>query len=448
MAQIQAFQATRYSDALRADYPALLTPPYDVIDAAYQDDLYSRHAKNLVRVDFGKQEASDNGSANKYSRAAETFDQWKLEGTLARDAQPALYIYEQEFDLPGRGRCKRRGFFCEVQLEGLEGEIRAHERTFDGPKADRLLLTRATQANLSPIFCVYEDPEKVSDAVIANAINGSPDSEFEIDGIIHRLWVVDDADACAGVAKALADKRLFIADGHHRYETAVNYRNERREEGPEADGTNAEAANWALMFLANTHDEGLEVLPTHRVLSKELTAGIDLGRVVETLKENFHITELTPGADASASAETYLKALAEAGERGASFVLMVHGGPPRLLTLRAEAEVEQLIPNPDIHAQVKELDVTIVHRHLIERVWLGEGAPEPDHDDILYVKDAGEAVGMIESGEAEAGFLLNATKIEQVCRIASLGARMPQKSTYFYPKIITGLVIRDMTPGA
>lgn len=447
MALIRAFQATRYSDALRGEYPKLLTPPYDIIDPAYQEELYSRHPKNLVRIDFGREEASDNGTTNKYARAAEMFGEWKAEGTLARDAKPALYVYEQEFDLPGRGRRKRRGFFCEVQLEGLEGEIRAHERTFEGPKADRLLLTRATQANLSPIFCVYEDPERASDKIISDAVEGRPAEEFEIDGIVHRLWVLDDPAACDEITQALADKRLFIADGHHRYETAVNYRIERREADGDADGAGAEAAGWALMFLANTHDEGLEVLPTHRVLSKELTAGIDISRVVETLREHFHIQELTPAADAEVSANAYLKALEEAGARGASFVFLVHDGPPRLLTLRAEAEVEHLIPNSDIHAQVKELDVTILHRYLIERVWLGDGAPEPDHDDILYLKDAAEAVRMIEDGDAEAGFLLNATKIEQVCRIASLGARMPQKSTYFYPKILTGLVIRDMSPG-
>lgn len=442
MADIQPFAATRYSREYQADLAKLLTPPYDVISPEMQQEFYNRHPRNLVRIDYGKDQPGDGRGQTKYTRAADLFDTWKKEGVFHRDPRPAIYVYEQEFDLPGRGRRKRRGFFCAVRLEGLEGGIRAHERTFEGPKADRLNLTRATHSNISPIFCVYQDEARASDRILAAAIAGKPPVECAIDGIVHRLWIVDDPAAVAELRKVMADKRLFIADGHHRYETALNYRAEQRA----ARGVDGGSGPWesTLMFLANTYDEGLEILPTHRVLTPELCKGVDADRVLAELKKSFDVTELNVPADPGAAAAVITKALEKAGEKATSFAILLKGKPTLIASLKAGADPAQLIPDADVAPEVKRLDVTLLHRYLIGRLWLGEGAPEPGHDDILYIKDAAEAVALVRGGGCGAGFLLNPTKMEQVCEIAGLGMRMPQKSTYFYPKIITGMVIRDM----
>jgi uncharacterized protein (DUF1015 family) len=443
MAEIQPFAATRYSKEYEPELDRLLTPPYDVISPEMQQEFYKRHSRNLVRIDFGKERLSDGKGQDKYTRAADLFDMWKREGVLERDPRPAIYVYEQEFDLPGRGRRRRRGFFCAVRLEGLEEGIRAHERTFEGPKADRLKLTRATNANISPIFCVYQDETRDSDRILAESVAGKTPVECTIDGIVHRLWIVDDPRAVGDLRQVMHDKRLFIADGHHRYETALNYRAERRAaEG--VQGSNA-AYESTLMFLANTYDEGLEILPTHRVLTPELSAGIDTARVVTQLREHFDVIDLETPENPAEAAPVIARALGEAGERAPSFALLLGRRRTLLASLKPGSDPAALIPAEDIPVEVKRLDVTLLHRYLIGRLWLGEGAPEPGHDDILYIKDAAEAVAMVRTGGYEAGFLLNPTKMDQVCEIAGLGVRMPQKSTYFYPKIITGMVIRDMS---
>lgn len=442
MAQIEPFAAVRYATEYQPELARILTPPYDVITPAMQDEFYERHPRNLVRIDFGKEELGDEpGGQNKYSRAADLFDTWKKEGVLTRDALPAIYVYEQEFDLPGRGRRKRRGFFCAVRLEGLQEGIRAHERTFEGPKADRLNLTRATHSNISPIFCVYQDEPRASDQLLTKAIEGKSPIECEIDDIIHRLWVVDDAAAVADLQQAMADKRLYIADGHHRYETALNYRAEMNTKHPDAENAPWEST---LMFLANTYDEGLEILPTHRVLTPELSAGIDTARVMAELRKHFDVEELQTPDTATDAADAITSKLDQAGEKAASFAILLAPNRTLLASLKSNVDPAELIPDPEVAPEVKKLDVTLLHRYLVGRLWLGEGAPEPGHDDILYIKDAAQAVSMVHGGGYEAGFLLNPTRMDQVCEIAGLGMRMPQKSTYFYPKIITGMVIRDM----
>lgn len=442
MADIQPFAATRYSSDYEAELDQLLTPPYDVITPEMQRELYDRHPRNLVRIDFGKEELGDSPNGqNKYTRASETFNEWKRRGVLVRDPKPAIYVYEQEFDLPGRGRRKRRGFFGAVKLEGLKEGIRAHERTFEGPKADRLKLTRATQSNISPIFCVYQDEARESDAILARAGEGQPAAECAIDGIIHRLWIMDDPKEVVALQNALNDKRLFIADGHHRYETALNYRAEMHEQHGESEDKPWDST---LMFLANTYDEGLEILPTHRVLTPELSAGIDTARVITELRNHFDVRELEVPDSPEKAAARIMPELEAAGEKAPSFAILLAPRRVLLASLKPGADPAELIPDKDVHPEVKKLDVTLLHRYLIGRLWLGEGAPEPGHDDILYIKDAAQAVSMVMGEGYEAGFLLNPTKMDQVCEIAGLGMRMPQKSTYFYPKIITGMVIREM----
>lgn len=442
MAEIRPFAATRYAKTLEPALADLLTPPYDVISPEMQKEYYDRHEKNLVRIDFGAEAEGDDPRKNKYSRAADLLKHWKAEGTLVRDEKPAIYIYEQEFDLEGKGRIKRRGFFCAVRLEDLSEGIRAHERTFEGPKADRLRLTKATNSNISPVFCIFEDEARKADAVLSQWADSREPIECAIGGIIHRLWVMDDAASVEDLSAVLGDKRLYIADGHHRYETALNYRKEQAAKAGTQDGP--QPFDYTLMFLANTHADGMEILPTHRVLTSLLATDVNTQQVLDRLGENFEITELESITDAAASAASYTEQLARAGAKAASFVLLLPPDKAYLLSLRSDADPSDLIADPAIIPEVKKLDVTILHKYIIEKVWLGPDAPEPGHDDIVYVKGAAETVAMVKSGQAEAAFLLNPTPMEQVTGIAGLGVRMPQKSTYFYPKIITGMVIREM----
>ena len=445
MAKIEPFAALRYAPDLRPSLSELLTPPYDVISRGLQQELYDRHGNNLVRIDLGKEEPGDDDRVNKYARASRLWEEWKAGGVIVRDPRPALYVYEQEFDLPRREHARRRGFFCAVALESLQGGgIRAHERTFPGPKADRLKLMRATQCNLSPIFCVYDDERRQADRLIDQAIESHAPEEVRIDGIVHRLWTVDGAEAIEGIVEAMRDLALYIADGHHRYETCLQYRDEEQKHRGESGGS--APSQSTLMVLANMHQEGMEILPTHRLLAMSPGKTLDSEASWSKLSEGFAITAIEVDADPNRAAGEILRALEQAGRTSSSFAMLLPGDRCRILTLRSDVDLDTLIPDPETIAQVKRLDVTILHHYILPATWFGD--EEPGHDDITFVKDAAEAIEMIRSGGFAGGFLLNPTKMEQVREIAELGRRMPQKSTYFYPKLITGLVMRDLTVSA
>lgn len=442
MADIRPFAALRYTKKMEDDLPKLLTPPYDVITPEMQQELYSRHPYNLVRIDLAKDEPGDDGQKNRYTRAAAALKQWQSEGVIGRDEREAFYVYEQEFDLPGKGRKRRRGFYCAVKLEELQGGgIRGHERTFEGPKADRLKLTRAAQTNMSPIFSMYDDPERVTDRLLDEATAGHTPQEAVIDDIVHRLWVIDDPKVIEALRSELSGKDLFIADGHHRYETSLLFREERRKETGRTGG--GEPFDFTLMFITNMRGEGMEILPTHRVLEKAAVAGLDEKRVLDELADVFEIEplELPQSADSAAGAIT--RRLEESGRSATSFALFLASGAAYLLRLRADADPAKLIAKDDIAPEVKRLDVTILHQYIL-RVFLGDKADTLGHDDLHYVKDAAGVIRLMRSGEGGAAFMMNPTKMEQVAEIASMGLRMPQKSTYFYPKIITGMVMRPM----
>lgn len=442
MADIQPFVATRYADQYADKLALLLTPPYDVISPEMQEELHARHPKNFVAIDL----ARDKDGEDRYARAARHWNEWREAGTLVADPRPAIYAYEQEFELPGRGRRKRRGIFAAVRIEdfGSEGGIRAHEHTFAGPKADRLNLMRATDANMSPIFCVYDDAAREADKVVEMEVRGRAPVQAEIDGIVHRLWAIDHPPAVRAIVEAMRTRALYIADGHHRYETSLNYRNERRAATGLSDGN--QPFDRTLMFLANIHDEGLEILPTHRVFSNEALAGVDLDAAVARLGEAFEASEVAVDlADPARAAEVLGSVLEQSGAEAVSYVLLRPGRAPLLLKLRADANPDALIPEPALHPALKALDVTLLHRYIAHRVLLGAPATELDDSQVAYVKDAADAIRLVAKGGHAAGFLLNATKIPQVVQIAGLGMRMPHKSTYFHPKIITGLVIRDLS---
>lgn len=444
MADIQPFKASRYAAKFEGELDQLLTPPYDVISPDMQEELYQRHSYNLVRVDFAMEIPNDDEKTNRYTRAARMWDFWQEEGAIVADPNPAIYVYEQEFEIAGLGRKRRRGFFAAVKLKDFsEGGVRAHEHTFAGPKADRLNLMRATGANMSPIFCVYDDSARVADKALAAAIQGKKPVETTIDDVVHRLWIVDGPAVVASVTQAMKPHELFIADGHHRYETSLNYRNEMREKTGQKDGK--QPFDYTLIFMANIHDEGLVILPTHRVFSSAALPNFDPGPALQKLTGAFDTTPLDVDiADENKAAAAITAKLAEAGKRSVSFGLVMPGRKPFLISLRPGADPTRLIPGEDKIPALKKLDVTILHSFIIHKLWLDSPATELDDAHVSYVKEAAEAVRMVREGGQAAAFILNPTRVDQVMQIAGAGARMPHKSTYFYPKIITGMVIRDM----
>ena len=441
MAQVRPFTATRYNPNAVESLADVVAPPYDVISPEFQEELHRREAHNIVRLILGKDGSEDDEYRNKYQRAASLIKEWKNSGVLIDDPEPAFYIYQQEFETPDGRTNVRTGFFGAVKLESLEeGGIHAHEHTFEGPKADRLKLLRSTKCNLSPIFLLYSDPDHVTDRVLekAMACEGKPRAEVtDGDGVIHRLWVVSKPEQVDALSHLMDGRDLFIADGHHRYETSVRYMEESH-----ADGKSPAA--YTMGFLCNMDSPGMRVLPTHRVLSSELGEDVEIGEVVEDLEEFFDLEEVKVNLrKPEAEAAKLLSKLAKQGADAPSFAMVLPTGQAFVIHLRdAEGLVAEMAE--DMDEAIARLDVSILHQYLIPRVWVGNPEVELDDQDVFYVKDAGDALKMLSAKPfASAVFLMQATRIEQVREIASRNLRMPHKSTYFYPKLITGLVLRD-----
>ncbi len=400
MAVVRPFRALRYDPARVGDLGAVVAPPYDVISAAQREALYDRSPWNVVRLILPRE-------AERAAAAAATLAAWTESGVLRRDPDPALYFYSQEFSLADGSRYTRDGVLCRLGLEEFStGVVRPHERTFPGPKQDQLALLRATGAYLSPIFGLYARPdERLRDVA---SVSGPPLQEIVEDhGEVHRLWRLADPGAIARVTATLGPETIFIADGHHRYETGLAYRRERGAAGPDS----------ILAFLSNMEEDGLVVLPTHRLLRVPLRlapAAIDA-----RLRDGFAVEPLAAGAPRP---------------DGAIDVVL----PDRRLRVRpreaALAAVRGLPPS------VRALDVAVLHDALLGPV-LGV---QPG--DLTFTHDDDEAVAEVAAGRSTAAFLLNPPSVAAVRAVCLAGELMPEKSTYFYPKLASGLVFDLAAP--
>lgn len=445
MAVIIPFRGIRYNPEKVENLADVVTPPYDVIDPAAQDRYYRRHPFNIIRLEYGKILEGDGPDNNRYTRAAAHFSSWLKEEVLAPEKGPALYLYEQEFDAGGRKRV-RTGFICAVKLEPYEkGVVLPHEETLPKHKADRLDLMRACRANFSPIFSLYADPEmSVSGALRGAAGALPPDAALSDEkGEIHRLWVIRDSETINTVQRLMADKRIFIADGHHRYETALNYRAGRRT----GSGTDEAAYDYVMMTLVNLHDPGLVVLPTHRLVrnvNERYITGL-----TRQISRDFDLEEfpLTPQRD---NFKNFLDRLAEKGSTSAGpyphrhvFGIYPGGGKIYLASLKNENDLVKLMPQDKSQAW-QGLDVSVLHCLIIEK-HLGIGGKllaRGEH--ITYTREEEGALGAVDSGDYQLALFMNPTLVEEVTEVAAGGEKMPQKSTYFYPKLITGLVINSL----
>ena len=417
MAEIQPLRALHYDLAAVGSLEAVTAPPYDVIDAQQRAELLARSPYNVVAIDLPQ------GGDDPYATAEELFEAWQFQGAVTRDREPALWAHTQTYSGPDGRVLTRRGFFCRVRVEEYgPGRIRPHERTHPGPREDRLRLTRATRANLSPIFSLYSDPSGAAWKALEPATDQPPWGELrDGEGTVHRLWRVTDAAAIATVADATLEAELLIADGHHRYETARVYAEEIGGEGEH---------RYVLMCLVALEDPGLTVFPTHR-----LVGGLDGARqeaLAEALERDFEIEEVPREQIAPPASDGPLQL----------GYIDSHSRRPLRLTLRDQAIADRVLP--DRSAAYRTLDTGVLEALLLKGP-LGLSDDDISHlHGFGYARDAEQALALVESGEYDVAFLLRPTPVAEVQAVAAAGESMPPKSTFFYPKLLTGLLFNPL----
>ena len=430
MATIAPFQAIRYNAHKVGDLSKVVSQPYDRVRYGLQDRYYDLHKYNVVRITKGREHPNDTPTDNVYTRARDYFHTWLDAGYMLRDPAPGLYVYHQTFTLPDGSVLTRRAFIAALELvEFSEGIVLPHERTLSGPKVDRLNLMRATSTNFGQIFMLYPDTENRINAIFDTAIAGrQPDADvremFEQD-VRQQLWVVNDPRVIAQVVAEMAPKRgLIIADGHHRYETALNYRAEMREQFPDAPA-NA-GFDFRMVTLVSLDDPGLTILPTHRLMHS-YTAKTS-AQILADAAEYFQVTAHTDSA-------ALMDALAAGAEGGRC--IGMYDGSYHLLQLKSPEIMAQIAP--DHVEEWRLLDVTILHELLIERIMGISKEQVEAKANIDYYRDMDDAIAKVDAGEAQWVFIMNPTRMSEVKACSDKGAKMPQKSTDFYPKVITGL---------
>ena len=437
MADILPFRALRY-DLSKVKAGDVMTQPYDKITPAMQDKYYAASPYNLVRIILGKSQSGDNERENVYTRAAAFLRQWQAEGVLVPDAEPSFYVYVQKFKVagdPSGAEVERRGFIGLGRVEDYDRKVVfRHEQTLSGPKADRLNLLQITQAHCEQIFMLYSDPADEIAKLLRRDVPPTIELRDEY-GVLHQVWKVSDPTTVEAVRAKMSDKKLIIADGHHRYETAMNYRNERRQHAP----ADAEAPyERVVITFVNMDAPGLVILPTHRAVFglKDLS----IFEMVGQLGENFEVEDIGPVSDVQQA----MRRLREAG-KDQTALLAVTAHSTFLLRARTDVQPAKL---KDLPQQQRELDVVKLHKLILEETL---GMSEEDiraQKYLKYIRDAREAVDAVANGEAQVAFLMNPVHIEQMRGIAFGGGVMPQKSTDFYPKMLSGLTIYSLQAAA
>ena len=443
MAQVFPFRAFRYNPQL-APFQKVLTQPYDKISPEMQQKYYEMHPQNLITVEKGKEYPGDGTGNNVYSRAAAAFKDWEAHKVVVEEAAPSFYAYTHEFTVPGTTeRRTRRGFIGAGKLEEYSaGVIFRHEHTLSGPKADRLELLRNTRTHTGQLFLLYSDPQKRVDAILAEVeSSGSPATEVldEYD-VVHRLWVISDSGKVSAIQSAMADQKLVIADGHHRYETALNYRNERRAQGGSID-PNAPCER-AMMTFINTRSEGLVILPTHRVAAN--VHDFSWPAVRRHLEPWFstEVFAFSNDAEKESARKNFLARLKSAASQRAIGAYPAAGGGHRafyLLSLRPGADIAQLLPG--VSPLQRQLDVVLLHEGILEPALGITPQAVTKEANLTYEREAANALAAVDSGKAQVSFLLNACDVEKVIEIATANEVMPQKSTDFFPKLLSGIAM-------
>ncbi len=436
MAHIEPFRALRY-DPARVALSHVATQPYDKISPAMQEAYFAASPYNLVRIILGKRNANDGPAENPYTRAAAYFSDWRRQGVFSQDPQPSLYRYTQQFPAAGgKGTFERQGFIGLGKVEDYASDVVfRHEQTLAKPKADRLDLLRATRAHFGQIFMLYSDPAAEIENALASA--NPPLSELTDEyGVLHRVWRVSDPHIISLVRGKMHDKKLIIADGHHRYETALTYRNERRQNSPASGNAGSTSSSelapyeLAMMTFVNMDSPGLVILPTHRVVHSLSAFSMDSLR--NGASEFFSVEE----ADASINSARATVMLREAAHTGTS--LLAVGRDRVFLLSRPKAPASAF---DGLSFRQQGLDVVHLHKCLLEKaLGISEDAIR-DQQNVTYIRDAAEAMAAVRESRADVAFLMNPARMTQIRDIAFAGEVLPQKSTDFYPKLLSGLTI-------
>ncbi len=418
MATIEAFKGIHYNPETIEDISKVVCPPYDIIDAEGQEECYQRHPYNIIRLILGKDFAGDTPEESKYTRAAVYIEDWFRRSVLIQDIEPSIYLYEQVFSIDS-GKKKRIGFIALMRLEG-EGEgkyIYPHEHTHAAPKEDRLQLTKSVEANLSPIFTVFSDPDAVFKGVFTEIAGGqAPFLEArESKGVENRVWRLASGAAVDKVKALLSDKQIFIADGHHRYEVAKMFRDHKRKSDP---ANFKESYNYIMTYFTPLEDDGLCIMPTHRIVKNTKVNPLDLNQC-------FTVRELP-------SADVLSKEMKEKEGQVGVFGLYCNK-QFYLLKLSDKRECNRSVKEGP--KEFKNLDVAILHQVIFDKLLKINPAQ------VGYEANLDQAIRRVSEAGTDALFILNPTKIDQIRSIALSGEMMPQKSTYFYPKLLSGLVI-------
>lgn len=425
MAIIKAYKGMRFNCDKAGSIEELVCPPYDIISEEQREEYIKTNPHNIIRLELPTGE-------DRYNKANDILNNWFEEGVLIKEDKPAIYIYEEEFTAYGE-RKSIKGIICRVKIEEFsKGVILPHEFTLSKAKEDRLNLMKATNCNFSQIYSLYMDNGKNTIGKIDSLSNGEPDIQLtDGEGVVHRMWIITDEKAIEDICTDFVDRKLYIADGHHRYETALNYRNYLRENGKAKEG---DACDYQMMMLVDMEHPGLVVFPTHRLVRDLVDFNAE--KALESCKKYFDVTEY----DDVSTIENSLMKLYEEGKKAYAF----YSGNNKysLLVLKDEKIIEELLP--DASKATQQLDVTVLHTLILEKIFGIDAENMAKQINLTYTKIFDEAISSVDNGKAQCAFILNPTRVSEIRDVASNGEKMPQKSTYFYPKMITGLVMNQL----
>lgn len=443
MADIRPFRAYRY-DSHQVALNDVLTQPYDKITPAMQDRYYSASPYNLVPVEKGRVSPDDSPQNNVYTRAAHKIDEWIAQKILVQDSVPNIYVYSQEFCVPGTNTHRTRiGFIALARLENYEAQvIFRHEHTLSGPRADRIELLRKTRAQTGQLFLLYDDPSKQIDTWLEQVARRGPEVELRDEfGVTHRMWPVPDSAFAERIQKAMAEKSIVIADGHHRYETALSYRDECRTRAGKADPQ--AAYEFAMATFINTHSKGLTILPTHRLVRNLPDFDFERFRAVLTPYFDWYAHPFVSAEERVAAYAEFRKDLERPnhGRRAVGAYPRARPGADAfyLFVLRRDVDLESVLP--DLSEGQRGLDVVLLHRLILDK-GLGITAEAVTAEkNLSYEREMEAAIASVDRNDAQLALLLNPVRVEQVMKIALAGDVLPQKSTDFYPKMLSGIAI-------
>ena len=431
MIEVKPFHGLLYDTKVTGPLIEVIAPPYDVISPALQESLYQKNPHNVVRLILGKEFSTDSEMDNRYTRSANIFQKWLKEEVLVRDPQPGFYLYSQEYEFEGEKFC-RTGFFARVKTEAFsEGNILPHEFTLSKAKTDRNHLLNACHANFSPIFGLYSDPEGDIDALLKDEGNIEPLSVIDDGSVVHRIWRLKNPATCQKISDQIRDKKIYIADGHHRYETALAF--------TEANQDKVEDCAHVMMFLTSMDSDSMSIFPIHRVVKSP--EPFDRESFLKKAEEYFDISSWS-GSLNGTEVKSQLK---ELGNSQITFCAYMGKDHTFILKVKDKKNVVPLLDHNEPE-DMQVLDVAQLHALLFRHLLKIDTREKSGQQYVSYKVNSEEAMGMVDSGDYDVAFFMNPTLIEHVRRLAEKGVRLPQKATFFYPKLLSGLVINRFGP--